>query len=225
MKITGQFGNYSEQQFLDCAYDHLGANACLGAPLYAYLNWTAEGKKQLANGKQYPYKGDDSPFDCPDPRPYDKKAAVVSSMYYTYNGTEELLKELVFDNDVVVVGVWFTEESWTAFQTYKKGIFSCPAKGKITGGHAMVAVGYGTEKGKDYWLLKNSFGPKWGEKGFMKLQRGNSSCGIGRAIVVAECEEPPKKKTTTKKKKVQAADCNSDYAACDEEEEYDEEEE
>jgi hypothetical protein len=227
-KITGEFGNFSEQQFLDCAYGYLDADACQGAPLYSYLNWTATNKRQMANGKQYPYVASDSPQDCPDPMPNDKKVAVASSMYFTYNGTEDLLKDLVYEHDVVVVGVWFTGDSWTDFQAYKKGIFSCPAIGKITGGHAMVVVGYGSEKGKDYWLIKNSFGRKWGDKGYLKLLRGSKSCGIGQAIAVVECEEPPKKKKKAAKKKVPAADCDTDGAACDEEEldgeEYDEEE-
>ena len=37
-------------------------------------------------------------------------------------------------------------------------------------------MGYGTENGVDYWLLKNSWGDWWGEKGFIKVKRG--TCGI-----------------------------------------------
>lgn len=37
--------------------------------------------------------------------------------------------------------------------------------------HAVVAVGYGVDKGERYWLIRNSWGPHWGEKGYIRLTR------------------------------------------------------
>merc|ERR1711994_704207 len=41
--------------------------------------------------------------------------------------------------------------------------------------HAVLAVGWGTENGIPYWIIKNSWG-SWGQNGFGKLKRG--TCGI-----------------------------------------------
>merc|ERR1719238_887019 len=45
--------------------------------------------------------------------------------------------------------------------------------------HAVAVVGYGSEGGKDFWLIKNSWGPFWGEGGFIRMKRGTGHCGVG----------------------------------------------
>jgi hypothetical protein len=73
------------------------------------------------------------------------------------------------------------------FYNYAGGVFDgCTSQ---TIDHAVLVVGYGTDEasGKNYWLVKNSWGTSWGSNGLIKIFRGNSQCGIGAFCYVAKC--------------------------------------
>ena len=60
---------------------------------------------------------------------------------------------------------------------FREGVYSSD---KCTGyaNHAMVAVGYGTMSGKDYWIIRNSWGAGWGASGYALIERGVNMCRI-----------------------------------------------
>lgn len=61
----------------------------------------------------------------------------------------------------------------TDFQFYHSGIYdgdSCP-KDSTNTNHIALIVGYDSKDGKDYWIVKNSWGEDWGMKGYIFLQR------------------------------------------------------
>lgn len=65
------------------------------------------------------------------------------------------------------------------FQSYSSGIFDNTRCGTNLD-HAVAVVGWGSDNGVEYWLLRNSWGVTWGEEGYMKVEivSGHGLCGI-----------------------------------------------
>merc|ERR1712142_1169997 len=64
-KLTGVFGDYSEQQFVDCGYGQNGANGCNGASPHAYAKWAGDRNDGLAHESSYPYLNTKPNLYCP----------------------------------------------------------------------------------------------------------------------------------------------------------------
>jgi C1A family cysteine protease len=68
------------------------------------------------------------------------------------------------------------------FQFYSGGILTSSNCGTQLD-HAVLIVGYGIESGQKYWLVKNSWSSSWGESGYVRISRTDSTndegiCGI-----------------------------------------------
>ena len=86
------------------------------------------------------------------------------------HGVESMLATALMEGPVAL-GV---DSSSSHFQLYGGGLFTADACNKQID-HAMLLVGYTP----DYWILRNSYGPRWGEDGYMYLERGRNACGVG----------------------------------------------
>lgn len=59
------------------------------------------------------------------------------------------------------------------FSFYKGGLFDAPCD--EDGAHSMVIVGRGISEGREYYILRNSYGPNWGEKGHIRIPKDVAS--------------------------------------------------
>lgn len=72
----------------------------------------------------------------------------------------------------------------TGLSFYKSGIWGPRFCSKTMTDHAVLLVGYGTDSGKDYWIVKNSWGLKWGMDGYFMMERGKDMCAITSGVTV-----------------------------------------
>jgi len=69
------------------------------------------------------------------------------------------------------------EADTTYFQFYAGGVFDNAACGTNLD-HGVAVVGYGTDSGKLYWIVRNSWGESWGEQGYIRIVRNKDMCGL-----------------------------------------------
>mmetsp|Transcript_18516 Transcript_18516/g.19286 ORF Transcript_18516/g.19286 Transcript_18516/m.19286 type:complete len:375 (+) Transcript_18516:46-1170(+) len=83
-------------------------------------------------------------------------------------------------NAIAQVGPIAVSVDASSWHSYAGGVFDGCNQESPDINHAVVLVGYGSENGQDYWLVRNSWAPKWGELGYIKVLRTNSEetrCG------------------------------------------------
>jgi cathepsin L len=80
-------------------------------------------------------------------------------------------------NAVATLGPIAVSVDASAFSAYKSGVFDGCNQKQPDINHAVVLMGYGTEGGKDYWLIRNSWSPTYGVQGYIKILRTSDEEG------------------------------------------------
>jgi cathepsin F len=178
----GVVKTFSEQQLVDCDTTDSGCNGGLMEYAFAWLK--KNGGFNLDT--DYPYKGVKQACKSDSSKYVDMKVTgykqLTSSKTNWNCVSEDKIKDLLYSTGPLAVAL-----NANPLQTYSSGILDltstqCPTSSI---NHAVTMVGYGNASGKDYWLVKNSWGKSWGESGYFRIRRGNGTCGINCYITTA----------------------------------------
>jgi len=163
---TGKLVSLSEQQLVDCSWLNMG---CSGGMFDRAFSYTESHPLELEAAYPYIAKSHGL-FGCA----YDKTKGTVKATTYKdvkHGDADQLKASLNYGPTSVAI-----EADKATFQQYKSGVITSTDCG-TTLDHAVLAVGYGTEAGQDYFLVKNSWAATWGDQGYVKIGT-NNVCGI-----------------------------------------------
>jgi len=183
---TGKMEVLSEQQMVDCDHEcdssepdscDAGCNGGLMTSAFSYLLKSGG----LEREKDYPYTGKDG--TCK----FDKsKIAASVQNFSVVSVDEEQIAANLLKHGPLAIGI-----NAAYMQTYIGGV-SCPYICGRSLDHGVLLVGYGASgfapsrlKNKPYWIIKNSWGENWGEKGYYKICKGSNvrnKCGVDSMV-------------------------------------------
>ncbi|HVP06782.1 MAG TPA: C1 family peptidase [Candidatus Acidoferrum sp.] len=170
----GQVVDLSEQWLVSCNVDNSGCGG--GWLAYDYFQWLGD----KCNGvgavmeSDCPYKAKDLACGCPYPhyyKIYDWKYIGSASGVPSIAAMKQAIMEYGPISVCVSVG--------DAFQAYGGGIFNAQSNAGIN--HAVVLVGWNDSQ--NVWIMRNSWGPNWGESGYMRIVYNCSSIGYGAVYI------------------------------------------
>ncbi len=132
----------------------------------------------------FPYAAAVTTCNCPYPRAYHIADWGYISDDDSMPAVEDI-KRAIYNYGPISVAV-YVDASFTA---YISGVFNASAFGEIN--HGVILVGWDDNQGADgVWILRNSWGPGWGEAGYMRIEYGCSRVGFGASYIVYEGPTP-----------------------------------
>uniref|UniRef100_A0A3P8RSS8 Cathepsin S, ortholog 2, tandem duplicate 2 n=1 Tax=Amphiprion percula TaxID=161767 RepID=A0A3P8RSS8_AMPPE len=168
-KTTGKLVDLSPQNLVDCSGKY-GNHGCNGGFMHKAFIYVID-NQGIDSDASYPYTGHQQ--QCRYNPKY--RAANCSQYSFLPQGDEGALKEAIATIGPISVAIDATRPKFTF---YRSGVYDDPTCTQKVN-HGVLAVGYGTLNGKDYWLVKNSWGANFGDKGFIRMARNrNDQCGI-----------------------------------------------
>ncbi|KAL7631757.1 UNVERIFIED_CONTAM: hypothetical protein RMT77_017938 [Armadillidium vulgare] len=165
---TGKLISLSEQNLIDC----IGSDGCIGGYVtdaYRYIQMN----KGIDSEESYPYTASDK-----DRCNYNPQTVGANCTGYVapISGTEHKL--LYATTEIGPMSVCI-DANHHSFIFYESGIYYIPNCSRYNPTHCLLVIGYAKDAYLEFWMLKNSWGVKWGENGYIKMARNKDNlCGI-----------------------------------------------
>ena len=182
-KATGELLKFSEQQFIDCSVDLF--QGCNGGSKEDAMIWAE--KNELCLESEYKYTG--SVGVCKQSE-CTKTYSTVSKCHSICSNNPDAFKAALEVEPLSVA----VDASSSEFKFYSGGVLDTPSCGTSVN-HNVLAVGYNTNVGSEYFISSNSWGSDWGENGIFRITTKNSNpipkegvCGIYREISYPESQ-------------------------------------
>jgi len=165
----GSLIKLSEQQVVDCSRS-LGNEGCNGG-YESYVFQYVLNNKGIGTSAKYPYTGRDNQACKASSNP--SVVTLSSQKSIPANNENAMMTAVQLGPISIAVNASHT------FQFYSRGVFDDKGCGTSLD-HAINIVGFGTDTttGKDYWIVRNSWGSSWGENGYIRVVRNKNMCGL-----------------------------------------------
>ncbi|XP_025901770.1 cathepsin S isoform X2 [Nothoprocta perdicaria] len=166
---TGELMSLSAQNLVDCSMPY-GNKGCAGGFMTRAFQYIID-NKGIDSDASYPYTARNGTCQYN----VSTRAATCSKYVELPYADEAALKDAVANIGPVSVAIDATQPT---FFLYRSGVYDDPRCTQEVN-HGVVVIGYGTLNGKDYWLVKNSWGVHFGDKGYIRMARNHGNhCGI-----------------------------------------------
>ncbi len=184
---TGSLVSYSEQQLVDCDNLSNGGrdHGCNGGLMDNAFNWIGK-NNGLCTESAYPYVSGTTKTagTCQTSCKNVAGSDIQSHVDVLPNSDEAMMNALALQPVSVAI-----EADQRDFQLYSSGVFTGSCGTNLD--HGVLAVGYGTMDGTNYYKVKNSWSSSWGDLGYIYLGRGaNFNGGAGQCGILMSASYP-----------------------------------
>lgn len=150
----------SEQELVDCSEEN---NGCNGGLMHLAFDYIID-NNGITTNEQYPYNAITGK-EC-----LTNKTLAIGSNFqkYAFTVPESVqdLKSSVLQNPVSIA----LDAGNVYFRFYKEGVIDVPQNVSKSINHAVLLVGYDYDEKGMYWIIQNSWGEQWGDRGFCKIR-------------------------------------------------------